>query len=182
MNMKKLMTFALSAVMVLPLAACGQSAMQPQSEKADTESNVEIPNPFADYKTLEEAIHITGFDMAVPEIMEGYDRPTIQVMRGTMIQVIYRNEADESIFIRKAPGADDISGDYNKYAQNHTVAVGELEVSMKGEQDLVYLVTWTDGGYTYVYHLDHPAPARRPLAPGTQPASVPMAGKTALNS
>lgn len=149
MNMKKLMTFALSAVMVLSLAACGQSASQPQPEKASTENKAEIPNPFADCKTLEEAIHITGFDMVVPEMLEGYAQTAIQVMSGTMIQVVYRNDTDESVSIRKAPGSDDISGDYNEYAQNDTVSIGELEVSMKGEQDLVHLATWTDGGYTY---------------------------------
>lgn len=149
MNVKQLMTFALSAVMVLSLAACGQTASQTQPEKAAGESNVEIPNPFADCETLDEAIHITGFDMAVPEAMEGYDQPTIQVMSGTMIQAIYRNDADESVSIRKAPGSDDISGDYNEYAQNDTVSVGKREVSMKGEQDLVYLATWTNSGYTY---------------------------------
>lgn len=113
------------------------------------EENVQIPNPFADCKTLEEAIGITGFDMAVPEMLEGYDRPTFQVMSGTMIQVIYRNHVDGSISIRKAPGSEDISGDYNDYAQNNTVPVGELAVSMKGEKDLVHLATWTNGGYTY---------------------------------
>ena len=149
MNMKKLMTLALSAVMVLCLAACGQSAPRTQPEEAGTESNVEIPNPFTDCETLEEAADITGFDMAVPETLEGYDRPTIQVMSGTMIQVTYRNDNDGSVSIRKASGSDDISGDYNQYAQNDTVSVGELEVSMKGEQDLAYLATWTNDGYTY---------------------------------
>ena len=49
--MKKLMTFALPAVMVLSLAACGQSV--PQPEKTAEESNVEIPNPFTAYDTME---------------------------------------------------------------------------------------------------------------------------------
>lgn len=149
MNMKKWMTFALSAVMVLSLAACGQTASQTRPEKAAGESTVEIPNPFADCETLEEATGITGFDMAVPETLEGYDRPTVQVMSGTMIQVVYRNDKGESVSIRKAPGSDDISGDYNEYAQNDTVSAGGLAVSMKGEQDLVHLATWTDDGYTY---------------------------------
>ncbi|MGN0168279.1 MAG: hypothetical protein ACI4AB_09580, partial [Acetatifactor sp.] len=113
------------------------------------EENVQIPSPFADCETLEEAIGITEFDMVVPETLEGYDRPTFQVMSGTMIQVIYRNDKEESVSIRKALGSDDISGDYNEYAQNRSVSVGELEVSMKGEQELVHLATWTDGGYTY---------------------------------
>lgn len=79
--------------------------------------------------------------MVVPEAMEGYDQPTVQVMSGTMIQVVFRNDADGSVFIRKAPGSDDISGDYNTYEQNKTVSVGDVEVSMKGAQDLVRLAT-----------------------------------------
>lgn len=149
MNVKKLMTFALSVVMVLSLTACGQSAPQTQPEKTASGSNVEIPNPFTTYDTLDEAAAAVGFDMNVPEMLEGYDQPTFQVMSGTMIQVIYRNDKDESASIRKALGSDDISGDYNEYAQNDTVSVGELAVSMKGEQELVHLATWTDGEYTY---------------------------------
>lgn len=121
------------------------------------EENAQCPSPFTDCETLEEAIGITGFDMVVPEMPESYDQTTIQVVSGNMIQVIYRkdtdesafNDADESIFIRKMPGSDDISGDYNTYAQIKTVSVGDVEVSMKGEQDLVYLATWTSDGYTY---------------------------------
>ena len=82
-------------------------------------------------------------------MLEGYDRPTIQAMSGTMIQVIYRNDKEESVSIRKAPGSDDISGDYNEYAQSDTVSAGGLVVSMKGERDLVHLATWTNDGYTY---------------------------------
>ena len=147
MSMKKLMTVALPAVMVLSLAACGQSV--PQPEKTVEESNVEIPNPFTAYDTMEEAAEAVGFGMDAPEMLEGYDRPTIQAMSGTMIQVIYRNDKEESVSIRKAPGSDDISGDYNEYAQSDTVSAGGLVVSMKGERDLVHLATWTNDGYTY---------------------------------
>ena len=72
MSMKKLMTFALPAVMVLSLAACGQSV--PQPEKTVEESNVEIPNPFTAYDTMEEAAEAVGFGMDAPEMLEGDER------------------------------------------------------------------------------------------------------------
>ena len=91
MNMKKLMTFALSAVMVLSLAACGQSAPQTQPEKADAESTEQIANPFTTYDTMEEAAEAVGSDMDVPEMLEGFDTREIQCSESGMLEVIYRN-------------------------------------------------------------------------------------------
>ena len=69
-----------------------------------------------------------------------------------MFEVIYRDGGEESqniIHIRKAPGAEDISGDYNQYAESSTETVGEAEVTMKGAGGKVHLATWAKDGYTY---------------------------------
>jgi hypothetical protein len=65
-----------------------------------------------------------------------------------MIQAVYLN-GDNSLLIRKAAGADDISGDSTNYSEINTVAAGGLQVTMKGENGTVSVATWTDGGYTY---------------------------------
>ena len=69
-------------------------------------------------------------------------------MEGGMIQVFYGDEENE-VCIRKAFGSEDISGDYNSYAQITTVNADGTNVTMKGEKNLVYLAIWTGGGYTY---------------------------------
>jgi len=120
-----------------------------------TESgNTQIPNPFADYSSIEEAAEAAGFDMSVPESIEGYSEKLIQVMNNEMIQVIF-SEAESRLFIRKAAGSDDISGDYNVYSDEQTVNVGSREVSMKGNDGLVSTAVWTAGDYTYAVMADN---------------------------
>ena len=108
---------------------------------------VQIPNPFTDHTTLEDAVKAVEFDLAVPEKVNGSPRQGIQTMDG-MIQVFYGGE-DDSVCIRKAPGGGDISGDYNVYPQVKTTNVNGFVVTMKGEDGLVHLAIWTGGGYTY---------------------------------
>ena len=162
--MKKMIAFALSTVMALSLASCaGQtnpgsssgSASGSSVERGDG-SGVQIPNPITEYTTMEEAAAAAGFDVTVPETIDGYTERVIQVFNANtedaMFEVIYRDGGEESkniIRIRKAPGAEDISGDYDQYAESSTEAVGEAEVTMKGADGKVHLATWTKDGYTY---------------------------------
>ena len=66
-----------------------------------------------------------------------------------MLEVIYQSGEDETARIRKAPGTEDISGDFNEYAQTDKVVIGGAEVTMRGSNDMVCLATWTVDGYTY---------------------------------
>lgn len=138
--MKKLIAIILCGLTVCLLAAC--------TSKPATSGNAEIPNPFVDCATLADAAKLTGFNITVPDSIGGYDTRTIQVMDNKMIQVIY-SKGDNNLLIRKAVGSDDISGDYSKYSETNTVALGSLQVTMKGENGMVSLSIWTDGGNTY---------------------------------
>lgn len=68
-----------------------------------------------------------------------------------MIEVIYEavDDSDDAIYIRKGSGTDDISGDYNSYSESKKVSVGSYNVTMKGDNGTVSLVTWTDGEFSY---------------------------------
>lgn len=123
----------------------------PDAENA----SVQIPNPFVDYATLKEAISAVGFDFAVPEAVDAYPEKVIQVMDGELIQVIYLN-GDERLFVRKAAGSDDISGDYNVYSESQTVQIGDYEVTLEGENGKIHLAKWTKNGYTYAVMPDAP--------------------------
>lgn len=112
---------------------------------------VQIPNPFTDHATLAEAAQAVGFELSVPESVHGSPRGDIQTLNGEMIQVFYGDE-DHEICIRKAPGDEDISGDYTVYVQTDSVTVNGASVLMKGENDLFHLAVWTGGGYTYSVH------------------------------
>lgn len=182
--MKKMMTITLCAVMALALAACGNntannesnpsqpssapteagtlpggdSSILPGGDSAtlpENDDNMQIPNPFVDCATMEEAAELAGFTLTAPEAIEGYTGMTIQVMNQSLIQLFYSNEEDADtadysfLRIRKAAGSDDISGDYNSYAETNTVSVGDLQVTMKGNDGTVNVATWTDGDYTF---------------------------------
>lgn len=113
-----------------------------------TEENVQIPNPFADCKTLDEAREISGFAMTVPDTIDGYAERVICAVKNDLVEVIYQS-GDDEIRIRKASGSEDISGDYNAYAEKNTVTVGGLQVTMKGADGKVSVATWTNSSYTF---------------------------------
>jgi hypothetical protein len=116
--------------------------------KTGSTDNTEIPSPFTDCDTLEEAGKLAGFDMTAPDTINGYSERVIRAVAGDMIEAIYRSGEDE-VRIRKAAGSEDISGDYNVYAENNVISVDGLQVTMKGTDGKVNVATWTNSGYTF---------------------------------
>ena len=171
--MKNLLIFTVTAAMLLNLAACSQSAKpaakpdQPaqtetadsknaQAETAETE-NVQIPNPWTDYDSKDDAAQAAGFDFTVPDEISGCSEKSYRVLSAegdVMFEIIYASGEDETARIRKAPGANDASGNYNEYAETETVDVGGVRVTMKGENGLVKLAVWTNGDYSYVLSVE----------------------------
>lgn len=180
--MRKLFIFALSAAMTLSLAACTNNDQAdiiggdprtwgPELDTDGTAIGAQTANPFTEYASLADAIEAAGFDINVPDSMDGYSYRIIQTAIfdtessmtdsdaelenntiHALIEVIYNNddtEIENEIRIRKADGSGDISGDYNEYAQINTVTVGDTQVTMKGDNDQIHLATWEKDGYTY---------------------------------
>lgn len=174
--MKKMIILVLSAVMALSLVACGDngnpaddstnivgddSATWGPTIDSEQKSDIEIPDPFSECSSLEEATQNAGFSFNVPEAVDGYAQRIIRTMAGeeggAMIEVIYQNEIDENensdkadeIRMRKANGDEDISGDYTEYSETSSLTIGNIQVTVKGEHGNINLATWTDNGYTY---------------------------------
>ena len=126
------------------------------TEKIDTE-NVQIPNPWTDYDSQSDAAQAAGFDLAAPDAISGSSEKSYQVMcsdDGAVISEIdYVNGDERAAYVRKAPGADDISGDYNNYAESETVDADGTSVTMKGADGFVNLAVWTSGEYSYALHV-----------------------------
>lgn len=110
--------------------------------------NTQIPNPFIDCDTLADAAALAGFDIIVPDSVEGYEERAITAMENDMIQVLYIH-GDDEICVRKAEGAEDCSGDYNEYSEEKTVTVGDKEVTLRGSNGKVMVAVWSEGGYSY---------------------------------
>ena len=123
----------------------------------DQNHNVNLTRPDTVYSTLEEAEKIAGFELDCPETYHEWTVSRISVYSETMIEVIYQNSAEEEMMrVRKAEGSDDISGDYNHYAQEETLQAGAKTVTAKGSEDQFSLLTWNDQGYSYAVLFQEP--------------------------
>lgn len=141
MKWNKLLALGLSAMIVLSLTACGNA-------NADN-PNLQPPSPFTDYETLTDAAEGVGFEISVPDSMQGFDKCVYRADKeGGMLEVIFQND-DEEIRIRKAVGDGDISGNYNEFSEKDEVDVDGTTVTMKGSENKVNVATWSKDGYAY---------------------------------
>lgn len=140
--MKRLFAVIMMLLTILSLAACG-------STDSDEPDIIGMPNPFTDFDTLAEAEKQTGFYITLPDAIGSSDKRIYRAMNDEMLEVVYVNGEDETGRVRKARGSEDISGDYNEYAETETVSVGGIDVLLKGDAGLVKLAVWTNDGYTY---------------------------------
>lgn len=158
--MNTLLSLALSAALAISLTACGGNANSSASQNNTSGSiseNTQIPNPWTEYASLAEAQAAAGFDLTLPALSADFTQSAFQVLPGeeTILQVNFWTEDDaRQLNIRKAPGAQDISGDYNTYSVDETVSVDGVDVTVKGNEDGYHLAIWTANGYTYAISSD----------------------------
>lgn len=134
------------------MTACGSDASigaDPSSAKSTSDSSTQISNPWEDCSSLEEAQQIAGFSIQVPDSIDGYPNRSIQVMDTSIVQVLYENDDEQQILIRKGIGSDDISGDYNTYSETSQITVSDSSVTLKGNDGKIMVAIWNDGSYSY---------------------------------
>lgn len=119
--------------------------------KTDNDNNEEeivgMPNPFVEYKTVDEAQKVLPFSAVVPSNVKGYELKNVSVMSNEMLQLIYKN-GDKEITYRVEKGSDDISGDYNEYKDIKTVKVGDVEIKVRKSEETMSTI-WTNGDLTF---------------------------------
>lgn len=111
------------------------------------DDNVQIPNPWQEYKTVSEAANAAGFGFNAPEKIGKYTVSYVQAMDG-IVEVTYADGGSE-FCVRKGTGTDDISGDYNTYKNISEKKIGGNTVTLRGNGDGVNSSVWTDGSYSY---------------------------------
>ena len=109
----------------------------PDNQPSD--NGVQPPSPFQPCDTLDAAEELAGFDLTLPKTAD-----KLEAIENEMIQAFYGEDGTDML-IRKALDSEDISGDYNKYAQTKTVD----GVTLKGADGQFSLALWTNGEYTY---------------------------------
>ena len=113
-------------------------------------------NPYGatECASIDELSRTLGFAVKTPSVLPfAPEQTTYSAMFETFAQIDY-SAGGASICARMAPGAEDISGDYNEYAQEETAEIGDWNVLLKGDGSAVSLATWTDGAYAYSISAD----------------------------
>ena len=108
----------------------------------------QIANPWSEYDSAAEAAQAAGIPFAAPETLGGAGISYIQAMNG-IAEVRYG-----TVSFRKGSGTEDISGDYNIYAEINSVTVADTEVTLRGNDGKVYGAVWNDGTYRYAYYAE----------------------------
>ena len=176
--MKKVFISVMSVVLALSMAACGAKSAeetvggdprtwgpdnQPTSEAGmvggdpstwgpnNNTENVQIPNPWQECESAEEAGKLAGFSFTVPESVDGYTEKYIAAIENELAEAIFSNgdNNDNALYFRKGVGSEDISGDYNTYDTVEQQTIGDKTVTCKGNDGLIYNATWNDGTYSY---------------------------------
>lgn len=128
--------------------------MAGENKEAAGDESMRLPNPFIEVGSLEEAEELAGFSLKTAEKVGNYERQSISVMEGEMIQVLYQNDAgEEGLRVRKGLGEGDLSGDYNSYTLDEEVEQDGVKIRLRGDGPRIFAASWTKGGYSYAIDL-----------------------------
>lgn len=133
---------------------CGKGSVEVKDSSVvinkDADNGTQIPNPWTEYKSVDEAKKAVNFEAPVPtKVTDGYKLDYISTLDGELLQIVYRNAEDKQISYRTAKGSEDISGDYNVYDTSEELQVGGNTVTVKGIGGKYYLAIWEDGESAY---------------------------------
>ncbi|ERL22351.1 hypothetical protein HMPREF1986_00616 [Oribacterium sp. oral taxon 078 str. F0263] len=128
--------------------------MAGENKEAAGDESMRLPNPFIEVGSLEEAEELAGFSLKTAEKVGNYERQSISVMEGEMIQVLYQNDAgEEGLRVRKGLGEGDLSGDYNSYTLDEEVEQDGVKIRLRGDGPRIFAASWTKGAYSYAIDL-----------------------------
>ena len=107
----------------------------------------------SDMNSLQELSKNVGFDMKDIPVLFNAATDVQYTAIDDLAQIVYTT-ADNEVTWRKAPGSDDISGDYNVYATIVEKEIDGITVTIKGNEDesntdKFFNATWTKDGYSY---------------------------------
>jgi hypothetical protein len=138
-------------------ADAAAASSEEESEAAAEVPNAMIANPFSEYDKPEEAEKAAGFSFAVPDEAAGGKPSVYRVIPGQLYEIIFRgNDGNEILRLRKGPGENDISGDYNDYSSTSAETIDGRVVTLRGEREDIYLATWVEDDYSYALMTEIP--------------------------
>ncbi len=130
-------------------SATADSTSSAQQSTLESE-NDDMINPWVDAENQEDAQQQAGFTIQLPSSLPSeYGAPSFRVIPEDILEADYAGTGDGQIVIRKAAGTEDPSGDYNDYSSSQQVKVGDVDVTMKGNDGELSLAVWNDGANAY---------------------------------
>ena len=116
------------------------------------EGDVMIQGP-VEAGSAQELSNNVGFDVEDVPVLFNSATDVHYTAIGDIAQIVYTT-ADNEVTWRKAPGSDDISGDYNTYATIVEKEIDGINMTIKGNKDennvnKFFNATWTKDGYSY---------------------------------
>lgn len=111
---------------------------------------IQIPSPIEEYKTINEAEEVLGFDFKVPNMLPNNccNLENISVISNTILQLTYTGDKN-TIVIRVAKTNENISGDFAQYSSEKKVEINNLNVVLKGSDDIINNAVWYDNDTSY---------------------------------
>lgn len=152
--MKKFAAVILCSLLVSSIPNFGINAFA-DNTNAKPILDVQLPNPFIECETIEDAEKTAGFNIALPtNIPKEFDNQTIFAIENDFIDVHYESD-DSTLTIRKTNVIEDCSGDFNKYSVVTKIVVNGEDILLKCKDDKVYTAIWNDGTYSYSISIDN---------------------------
>ncbi len=104
-----------------------------------------------DCASLQELESIVGFSVpTISGLPFEAENTAYTAIGDELAQIIYYgDDGNTELILRKSPGTEDNSGDYNSYENETELEVGGITVSLKGNDGLYHLACWHDREYAY---------------------------------
>lgn len=136
------------ALIILAAAFALSGCLSTKQETKNEAKMVGMANPFFSFKSLEEAQKKAGFDFYILDVFEDYTVQVYRTIPKQLLEGIYDSESGDEIRIRKAPGKNDPSGDYNIYTEKSSQTIHGYEVIFYANENKCGKVVWQMGAYT----------------------------------
>lgn len=104
---------------------------------AEDENNVQIPNPFVSYESLADVKEVLSFDPVVPSALPaGFEQSEITSTDSDFLQIVYADGSDNRIVYLDGKRQRRYKARYNTYKNNKEVKIGDLTVTMRGNDNV----------------------------------------------
>ncbi len=114
------------------------------------DQGVLVTNPYTEVSSLDKAKEELGYTLEIPSIENTTEE---YYLINDMLEVQYICNNETKYTIRKAKGNEDISGIYTTYSETKNIQVDDIDITLKGSNNIYYLALWTSDSYSYSFYI-----------------------------